>query len=141
MWGQSPLGVFNELTPLNHLFASSYENSSESVSNQTFDVKSVKNGLNFCVFVDESSGMTYQIGAENLIDPYIDDALVSLSELRDARFSGHELFACGANFVIGQSLTSQSFQERSTTNKSDAKLLVEPSPAKMVSALSPMKRM
>ena len=76
-----------------------------------------------------------------MIDPYIDDALVSLSELRDARFSGHSLFACGANFVIGQSLTSQSFKERSTAKKSEAKLLVEPSPAKMISALSPMKRM
>ena len=48
--------------------------------------------------------MTYQIGAENFNDPYIDDALVSLSELRDAQFSELEKFACGSNFVIGQSL-------------------------------------
>jgi len=38
------------------------------------------------VFVDRESGMTYQVGAENMVDPYIDDALVSLSELRDAQF-------------------------------------------------------
>ena len=49
--------------------------------------------------------MTYQIGAENLIDPYIDDALVSLSELRDAQFYDPDRFACGGNFVIGESLT------------------------------------
>lgn len=45
--------------------------------------------------------MTYQIGAENLIDPYVDDALVSLSELRDAQFGPLEKFSCGKNFVIG----------------------------------------
>ena len=50
--------------------------------------------------------MTYQIGAENLIDPYVDDALVSLSELRDARFKDELKFACGSNFVIGESITS-----------------------------------
>jgi len=45
--------------------------------------------------------MTYQIGAENMIDPYLDDALVSLSELRDAQFNDLSKFACGNNFVIG----------------------------------------
>ena len=51
--------------------------------------------------------MTYQVGAENMIDPYIDDALVSLSELRDAQFSGDlSKFACGANFVIGESVVA-----------------------------------
>ena len=45
--------------------------------------------------------MTYQIGAENMIDPYLDDALVSLSELRDAQFNDLSKFACGSNFVIG----------------------------------------
>ena len=48
--------------------------------------------------------MTYQIGAEHMIDPYIDDALVSLSELRDAQFDEASRFACGTNFVIGESL-------------------------------------
>ena len=99
LWGQSPLGVFNELTPLNQLFASSYEQS----EHQTFNVRAVKNGLNFCVFVDQDSGMTYQVGAENMIDPYVDDALVSLSELRDAQFSDISKFSCGSNFVIGES--------------------------------------
>ena len=41
-----------------------------------------------------------------MIDPYLDDALVSLSELRDAQFSDLEKFACGSNFVIGQSLVA-----------------------------------
>ena len=50
--------------------------------------------------------MTYQIGAENMIDPYLDDALVSLSELRDAQFNDLSKFACGSNFVIGQSLVA-----------------------------------
>jgi len=50
--------------------------------------------------------MTYQIGAEGLVDPYLDDALVSLSELRDAQFSEKTKFACGHNFVIGESLTA-----------------------------------
>ena len=53
------------------------------------------------MFVDEKSEMTYQIGAENLIDPYVDDSLVSLSELRDAQFNELNKFACGKNFVIG----------------------------------------
>lgn len=101
LWGQSPLGVFNELTPLNQLFASSYEQSEQ----QNFNVKAVKNGQNFCVFIDNDSGMTYQIGAENMIDPYIDDALVSLSELRDAQFGDVAKFACGHNFVVGESMT------------------------------------
>ena len=48
--------------------------------------------------------MTYQVGAENMIDPYADDALVSLSELRDAKFNDKVRFACGDNFVIGESL-------------------------------------
>ena len=69
-------------------------------------MKAVRNGANFCVFIDQQSGMTYQIGAENLIDPYVDDALVSLSELRDAQFNELEQFACGSNFVIGQSLVA-----------------------------------
>ena len=47
--------------------------------------------------------MTYQVGTENMGDPYIDDALVSLSELRDAQFSGVTKFSCGSNFVIGES--------------------------------------
>ena len=47
--------------------------------------------------------MTYQVGTENMVDPYIDDALVSLSELRDAQFSGVDKFCCGSNFVIGES--------------------------------------
>ena len=39
-----------------------------------------------------------------MIDPYADDALVSLSELRDAKFNDKVRFACGNNFVIGESL-------------------------------------
>lgn len=85
---------------MNLLSAGSYEQSEEA---QTFNVTAVKNGLNFCVFVDSESGMTYQVGAENMIDPYVDDALVSLSELRDAQFGDLSKYACGHNFVIGES--------------------------------------
>ena len=63
----------------------------------------MKNGQNFSIFVDESSGMTYQLGAENMADPFGEDALVSLSELRDAQFADKDTFACGTDFVIGQS--------------------------------------
>ena len=78
------------------------------------------------MFVDEVSGMTYQIGAENLIDPYIDDALVSLSELRDAQFSDLSKFACGERFVIGESLT-----EASIVNKGSPMKKLKSSPIKM----------
>ena len=48
--------------------------------------------------------MTYQIAAEDMIDPYVGDEVVSMSELRDAQFSGDiNKFACGHNFVIGES--------------------------------------
>ena len=47
--------------------------------------------------------MTYQLGAENMADPFGEDALVSLSELRDAQFMNKETYACGKDFVIGQS--------------------------------------
>ena len=42
LWGQSPLGIFNELTPVSQLFD----------TNQSFNVKAVRNGRNFCIFVD-----------------------------------------------------------------------------------------
>ena len=42
-----------------------------------------------------------------MIDPYVGDEVVSMSELRDAQFSGDiNKFACGHNFVIGESLTT-----------------------------------
>ena len=88
--------------------------------------------------------MTYQIGAENLIDPYIDDALVSLSELRDARFSKHSLFACGRNFVIGESLSTgeASIPPSPAIKQPETQMLMipSPSPAKLVQAMSPMKK-
>ena len=133
-WGQSPLGVFNELTPLNQLFAGSYEHTAEAGASQTFNVQAVRNGLNFCIFVDQDSGMTYQIGAENMIDPYVDDALVSLSELRDAQFSDVNLFACGSNFVIGQSLVEGNCQASPMKNMG----AVRSSPLKKVN--SPVKK-
>jgi len=61
--------------------------------------------------------MTYQLGAESLNDPYVDDALVSLSELRDALFSDLEKFACGKNFVIGQSSTVEAYKLKSSPMK------------------------
>ena len=70
-------------------------------------MSSVRNGQNFSIFVDETSGMTYQLGAENMADPYGDDALVSLSELRDAQFISKDTYACGRDFVLGQSKPRQ----------------------------------
>ena len=86
---------------MNQLFADCQE--SPDVQSQVFNVSSVRNGQNFSIFVDESSGMTYQLGAENMADPFGEDALVSLSELRDAQFINKETYACGKDFVIGQS--------------------------------------
>lgn len=60
--------------------------------------------------------MTYQLGAENLGDPYVDDTLVSLSELRDVLFFDLDKFACGSNFVIGQSSIVADKQLRTGTN-------------------------
>ena len=61
--------------------------------------------------------MTYQVGAENMIDPYIDDALVSLSELRDAQFSDPMQYACGHNFVIGNSVKPGAVQRAHAPSK------------------------
>ena len=52
-----------------------------------FDVKAMKNGQHFCVFVDETTGLTYQLGAEDLGDPLSSESQVTLSEVRDARFN------------------------------------------------------
>ena len=41
-----------------------------------------------------------------MADPFGEDALVSLSELRDAKFMDKMTFACGKDFVIGQSRAS-----------------------------------
>ena len=49
-WGRSPVGIFNELTSLNQLFDNKTESGEE---HQIFDVKAVRNGANFCVFVDQ----------------------------------------------------------------------------------------
>lgn len=61
--------------------------------------------------------MTYQIAAESMIDPYIDDKLVQMSELRDVRFSDAQKFACGHNFVVGESLTAGTVQNCSPMKK------------------------
>lgn len=66
LWGQTPLGLFQEPTSLNQLVS---ECQPEEQS-QMFDVKAVKNGENFCVFIDQVTGLTYQLGAEDLKDPY-----------------------------------------------------------------------
>ena len=75
-------------------------------------MKCVKNGQNFSIFVDETSGMTYQLGAEYMTDPLGDEALVSLSELRDAQFFNDSTFACGYDFVIGTSRNTKSKKEK-----------------------------
>jgi hypothetical protein len=47
--------------------------------------------------------LTYQIGTEDLKDPGSSLGQVSLSELRDVKFNSINLFACGADFIIGES--------------------------------------
>ena len=132
------MGVFNELTPLNQLLTGGYEQAENS---QSFNVRAVKNGLNFCVFVDEQSGMTYQVGAENMIDPYLDDALVSLSELRDAQFAEFHKFACGENFVIGESTSAGSTLKSSPMKKVRSQDVRQSSPLKPQSTvISPYKK-
>lgn len=107
LWGETPLGIFAELTPLNQLFQQSQETkepifsptksnvSNQSSVQQVFNVVSVANGLNFLVFTDETTRMTYQLGADTLGDPYQNDALVSLSELSEVKFNDPQKFACG----------------------------------------------
>ena len=46
-----------------------------------------------------------------MTDPLGDDALVSLSELRDAQFFNDETFACGYDFVIGMSQNTKNKKE------------------------------
>jgi hypothetical protein len=55
------------------------------------------------VFVDETSGLTYQLGTEDLQDPYTSQGQVSLSELRDVKFCDPRSFACGFDYIIGSS--------------------------------------
>ena len=57
-----------------------------------------------------------------MIDPYVDDALVSLSELRDARFADLSKFACGSNFVIGESVTEGTVVSCSPVKKASSKI-------------------
>jgi hypothetical protein len=91
-------------------------------------VKAVHNGQNFSIFVDELTGMTYQLGAEDLGDPFSSTSQVALSELRDAQFQSSNSFACGADFIIGDSLN-----QGESSNPSPAKILSirqSPSPRK-----------
>jgi len=48
-------------------------------------VIAVKNGLNFCIFVEQQTGFTFQLGAENLASSS-SEAQVSLTELKEAAF-------------------------------------------------------
>jgi hypothetical protein len=60
------------------------------------DVIAVKNGGYFCVFVEKQTGLTFQLGADQLNNPYEDlTAQVALSELRDVSFLSSDSFACG----------------------------------------------
>jgi len=62
----------------------------------------VKNGPNFCIFVEKQTGLSFQMGADNL-QAVTDDNAVSLTELKDACFYDKKSFACGDGFVIGES--------------------------------------
>ncbi len=72
-----------------------------------------------------------------MADPYLDDALVSLSELRDAQFTDIQRFACGSNFVLGESITSSAVMQASPMKKLNESQ-VQASPAKIVT--SPFKK-
>ena len=98
LWGETPLGVFQEPMSLNQLI-----NETTSESNPNLDVQAVKNGPYFCVFTEKTTGFTFQLGSENLSSPYSDsNCQVSLTELRDMTFTEKNTFACGFDFVIGK---------------------------------------
>lgn len=73
LWGESPLGIMNELTPLSELIKQTSDPNESTYHRQMFDVEEIKNGQNFCLFVDAISGLTFQLGAETLGDPYQTD--------------------------------------------------------------------
>ena len=76
--------------------------------------------------MDETSGMTYQLGAENMTDPLGDDALVSLSELRDAQFFNANTFACGYDFVIGMSQNTKNNKAKAETGSPFKQMMLSP---------------
>ena len=49
----------NELTPLSELIKQTSDLNESSFHRQMFDVEEVKNGQNFCLFVDAISGLTF----------------------------------------------------------------------------------
>lgn len=111
LWGDTPLGVFQEPTSLNQLISETSEEQQPSL-----DVVAVKNGPFFSVFVEKQTGFTFQLGAENLGE-VTEDNVVALTELKDAVFSSQGTFACGYGFVIGSSkpIDQLSPEKRSTT--------------------------
>jgi hypothetical protein len=66
LWGETPLGVFSEPTSLNVLISEAQD------EQPMLDVLTVKNGAYFCVFVEKQTGLTFQLGTENLTNPYED---------------------------------------------------------------------
>lgn len=54
LWGETPLGIFQEPMSLNQLI-----NETTSESNPNLDVLAVKNGSFFCVFTEKQTGFTF----------------------------------------------------------------------------------
>jgi len=52
------------------------------------------------VFVDQKSGFTYQLGNEIFTG---EEQQVTLTELKEAQFFEADKFACGEEFVVGES--------------------------------------
>lgn len=54
LWGDTPLGLFHEPTSLNQLI-----NEMAPESEVILDVRAIKNGSNFAVFVEKQTGFTF----------------------------------------------------------------------------------
>lgn len=97
LWGETPLGIFQDPVSLNQII-----NENQQDEQTQFDICAVKNGAHFCVFIEQRTGLTFQLGSEQMTNPYEDlNVQVALTELRDITFIDKESFACGDSFVIG----------------------------------------
>lgn len=54
MWGETPLGIFQEPMSLNQLICDQEDDHAHHL-----DIKAVKNGSHFAVLVEKQTGMTF----------------------------------------------------------------------------------
>lgn len=65
LWGETPLGCFNEPHSLNQLISDTqsagvpHQTSEQESEQPNLDVQSVSNGAYFCVFVEKQTGYTF----------------------------------------------------------------------------------